>query len=167
MPESPDLLCLWYNGCFVGQYISAMKVSVGVNLLVVVWIWLRNQSDSVNSRITNEVGGIVGVVEEAGDRDGVVEDSGINIKYEIEKITAQAQDSIKSTAMRGFLVAAVITVVILLVAFLVNHDYPLSGFWWWCAALLLATGGPIVMGGTYLRIHSLSRKAVKKSYRTS
>lgn len=163
MPEPPDLLCLWHNGCVAGQYISAMKISVGVNLLVGVWIWLHNQSGSVESRITSEVGGIVGVVEEASDRVDEVENDGTNIRLEIDKIIAQAQDSIKSVAMNGFFVAALITVVILLVAFLLNNDYPVYGFWWWCAAMFLATCGPIVMVGTYVWIIVLSRKAVKKA----
>ena len=149
MIEMPEWLCLWTQGCSVAQYVSAMKVAVGVNLLAGVWIWFHRQSDEVRNEIDSKVGSLVGVVE----------DGGADLRSGIKDIAVNAERAIRRTAMRGIVGAALFTLLILLVAFFVKLDHPVTDFLWW----LLALAGPLVMAGTYVRIKYRTRKAVNEA----
>lgn len=148
-------LCLWYDGCQFGQFVSAMKVSVGVNLLAGVWIWLHKQSEAVQGRIDSELGGLVGVTER--------EHGGDEVSSRTQKIAGEAEQAVRRHAMRGIVLAALCTLLILLVAFFVNGEYQVTSLGMWALALVLALAGPIVMLVTYVCISMRTSKALREA----
>lgn len=149
--SDPESFCVASSGCSVGQYLSAMKVSVSVNLLAGAWIWLHGLSGEVHKQVYGKVGNIVGVMEK--------EQGGGDLGAEVAEIVAMAEESIRKISVRGFGTAAAATAVILLVAFFVNHEYIVENVWWWGLAMLLALAGPLAMLVTYISVRRRTAKA--------
>lgn len=151
----PEWLCHWdcACACSFSQYLSAMKVSVGVNLLVGVWIWLYQQSDLLSTRVNKVVRGTVNLVEEKQ------QGGARSIKSDVKRIVDNAESACRTATMHAVIAAGICTFVILLIGFFVKHDEPVCGGWWW-GALILALGGPAAMAVAWLRIVYLSSKAV-------
>ena len=139
----------------MGQYLSAMKVSVSVNLLAGAWIWLHGLSGEVPKQVDRKVGNIVGVVEK--------QEGGGDLRSDVAKIVATAEEAIRRVSIRGFGVAAAATTVILFVAFFVNHEYTIENGWWWGLAMLLALAGPVAMLVTYISVRVRTVKVINEA----
>jgi len=137
----------------MAQYLSAMKVSVSVNLLAGAWIWLHKQSGEVREQVQGKVDNIVNVVKERG----------VDVRAEVEKIVAKTEEAVRYASLQGIAIAATVTIVILLLAFFVNHNYIIKNVWLWFFALVLASAGPIAMLVTYIWIKSHTDSAVNKA----
>ena len=154
----PEFFCSWESACLFSHYAGAMRAAVSINLLASAWIWLYQQSGRVRTKVYDQVGGTLGIVE--GQSAG-----GSDLKARIEAIVKEGESKIRGFALTGVGVAAAASVLILLMSFFVRDDIPWGGVAWW-ATLAITFSGPVAMLIVYFMIEHCLSKALDSANRS-
>lgn len=158
MSSPADWYCLAESGCKAAQYVSAMKVSVSLNLLAGAWMWIFKQSDQVAHRVQAKVGNIVGVIENKGGEEG-----GKDLSKRVNEVTVGAEKQIRSTFLWAIGWAAAATLAIMVASLVVNHEYQIKGYFPWLLALGLTVAGPSAMAWAYVKTRTYTNAAITRA----
>ena len=145
-----DVFCTPDDACTFGHYISALKTSVTIILLLGGWQWLFGRAAERASKHRDDENALLNSLVEPGDRESA---NGLDGIY-------KAAEGKVNKATAGCLAAGgACSLAILTTMLFVHHDTPVTGLWLWLIIVVAVYLGPLLMASALIYSNTVFKNA--------